>query len=65
MKLKVNGKEEIFQSKNLREFLVDKGLQVDNLVVLLNEDVVQKHKIDEIELKSDDVLEILNFVSGG
>lgn len=65
MEIKVNGKVEKLTTASLMEFLKEKELKMEGLVVLLNEEILKKEELAGVTLKENDSLEVLNFVSGG
>jgi sulfur carrier protein len=62
----INGSEAPFAgARSLSEFLADQGYDQRLIVVGLNETIVPKADYDSVLVREGDVLEILNFVSGG
>ena len=67
MEIKVNGKKETFDKKDISilDFIQLKGQDPEKVVVEYNKEIVDKQKWSEITLKDGDLLEILKFVGGG
>ncbi len=56
---------EIGESKNIEEFLLEKGIELDRVVVEYNCSIAKRTEWNQIMLKQDDKLEVLKFVGGG
>ncbi len=66
MKIKVNGKNEIIEENiNLEEYLKNKNIDKNSVVVMLNENIIKKHSFANTFIKENDSIEILRFVAGG
>ena len=67
MEITVNGEvETLEQEQSLAQFLKNKGLDLDKLVVEYNGKVISEQKDwEEIILSGNDALEVLKFVGGG
>jgi len=66
MLLKVNGKEETLEKElTILEYITEKNLNPERLVVEHNREIILKENLGDIKLKENDELEILSFVSGG
>lgn len=62
----LNGKEEeIRDGTTLSDFIRDKRLEPDRIVVEYNMQVSKKEDWDRVVLKENDRLEVLRFVGGG
>lgn len=62
----LNGKEtEIRDGTTLSDFIRDKGLEPDRIVVEYNMQVSKKEDWDRVVLEENDRLEVLRFVGGG
>ncbi|MFT7824278.1 MAG: sulfur carrier protein ThiS [Sulfurimonas sp.] len=62
----VNGKtESISHEIDLLSWLEGKGIGLDGLVVMMNDEIVRKEARQTVMIKANDVIEVLNFVSGG
>ncbi|MGL4874271.1 MAG: sulfur carrier protein ThiS [Clostridium sp.] len=62
----VNGKEVLLENKlTVSEFLNEKELSRDRVVVEINKKICIKEEFDYVTLKEDDQIEIIAFVGGG
>jgi len=62
----VNGKQEVLKdSISIGEYITQKGLNPDTVVVEHNYNIIQKEEWSNVFLKENDVLEVLRFVGGG
>jgi len=65
MKITVNGSPETIEACCIAEFLAEKGLTGDGVVVEHNYRIVKREKWPEARLRDNDNLEVLSFVGGG
>lgn len=67
MKVFINGKQEQLEQSELTimEFIVNKGLQPDHVVVEYNGSVLDSEQWQQTIMKENDQLEVLRFVGGG
>ena len=66
MKIKLNGKEtNIKENRDIENFLIENNILKNGVVVIINEIIIKKENWKNILLNENDVIEILNFVSGG
>ena len=66
IKIKINGKiKSINQDSNL--FMVLKNLKIplNKVAIELNEEIIDKKKINKIKLNKNDKIEIVHFIGGG
>ena len=66
IKIKINGKiKSIIQDSNL--FMVLKNLKIplNKVAIELNEEIIDKKKINKIKLNKNDKIEIVHFIGGG
>ena len=66
IKIKINGKIKfISQDSNL--FIVLKNLKIplNKVAIELNEEIIDKKKINKIKLNKNDKIEIVHFIGGG
>ncbi|MGL4847789.1 MAG: sulfur carrier protein ThiS [Clostridium sp.] len=62
----VNGKEVLLENEiTVSEFLSEKELNRDRVVVEINKKICIKEDFDYVTLKEDDEIEIIAFVGGG
>ena len=66
IKIIVNGKQMTVNLKFSLKNLIDKlNLPIKKVAIELNREIVNKKRITKIILKSDDKIEIVNFIGGG
>ncbi len=65
MKLIVNGKEKITQSKTVQNLLDELGINEKVMAAAVNMNVVKKENWSMFELRENDKVEFLQFVGGG
>ena len=66
IKIIVNGKQMTVNLKFSLKNLIDKlHLPVKKVAIELNREIVNKKRITKIILKSEDKIEIVNFIGGG
>ena len=60
-----NGLKETVPNQTLYDYVIYKGLTPDVVIAELNGDIIKKFLWKEVQLKDNDVLEIVRFVTGG
>lgn len=66
MRVKINGKEkEIAQSLTLFDLIKGQNLNAEKIVIEHNGEIVDKSKLENINLSESDIIEIISFVGGG
>ena len=66
IKIKINGKiKSINQDSNLSVVLKNLKIPLNKVAIELNEEIVDKKKINKIKLKKNDRIEIVHFIGGG
>tara|TARA_X000000950_G_scaffold62028_1_gene75695 strand:- start:127 stop:339 length:213 start_codon:yes stop_codon:yes gene_type:complete len=66
IKIKINGKLKIIDDKTkLSVFLEDHKVPLSKVAIELNRKIVDKKKLMQIFLKTNDKLEIVHFIGGG
>ena len=66
IKITVNGKQMTVNLKFSLKNLIDKlKLPIKKVAIELNREIVNKKRISKIILKSEDKIEIVNFIGGG
>lgn len=64
--LTVNGKQTEFkENQTVRNFLEEKGLEPQKVVLELNKEILSRENWSETILQDGDSLEIISFVGGG
>jgi len=66
IKIKINGKiKSIIQYTNLSKVLINLKIPLNKVAIELNEEIIDKKKINKIKLNKNDKIEIVHFIGGG
>ena len=66
IKIKINGKIKlIIQDSNLSVVLKNLKIPLNKVAIELNEEIIDKKKINKIKLNKNDKIEIVHFIGGG
>ena len=66
IKIKINGKiKSITQNSKLSTLLKNLKIPLNKVAIELNEEIIDKKKIDKIKLNENDKIEIVHFIGGG
>ena len=66
IKIKINGKiKSIIQGSNLSMVLKNLKIPLNKVAIELNEEIIDKKKINKIKLNKNDKIEIVHFIGGG
>ena len=66
MRITINGKEEIIEKElTLHEFLENKNIRSEIVVIELNNIIIDKDYYKDTRVKDNDKLEIIHFIGGG
>ena len=66
IKIKINGKiKSINQESNLSLVLKNLKIPLNKVAIELNEEIIDKKKINKIKLNKNDKIEIVHFIGGG
>ena len=66
IEIKINGKiKSITQDSNLSTVLKILKIPLNKVAIELNEEIIDKKKINEIKLNKNDKIEIVHFIGGG
>ena len=66
IKIKINGKiKSINQDSNLSLVLKNLKIPLNKVAIELNEEIIDKKKINKIKLNKNDKIEIVHFIGGG
>ena len=66
IKIKLNGKLKIINNKSTLFNIVQKNkIPLAKVAIELNQEIVDKKKIKNINLKNNDKIEIVHFIGGG
>ena len=66
IKIKINGKiKSIIEDSNLSMVLKNLKIPLNKVAIELNEEIIDKKKINRIKLNKNDKIEIVHFIGGG
>ena len=66
IKIKINGKiKSINQNFKLSDMLKNLKIPLNKVAIELNEEIIDKKKINKIKLNKNDKIEIVHFIGGG
>ena len=66
IKIKINGKiKSITKDSNLSIVLKNLKISLNKVAIELNEEIIDKQKINKIKLNKNDKIEIVHFIGGG
>ena len=66
IKIKINGKTKtLIEYSKLSELLKQLKIPLNKVAIELNEEIIDKKKINKIKLKKNDKIEIVHFIGGG
>ena len=66
IKIKINGKLKIIQHNTKLSILIDfLKIPIKKVAIELNEEIVDKEKLNKKVLKNNDKIEIVHFIGGG
>ena len=66
IKIKINGKiKSIIQDSNLSMVLKNLKIPLNKVAIELNEEIIDKKKINKLKLNKNDKIEIVHFIGGG
>ena len=66
IKIKINGKiKSINQDSYLAVVLKNLKIRLNKVAIELNEEIIDKKKINKIYVKNNDKIEIVHFIGGG
>mgnify|MGYP001288245518 CR=1 FL=1 len=66
IKIKINGKiKTINQDSNLSAVLKNLKIPLNKVAIEINEEIIDKKKINKINLNKNDKIEIVHFIGGG
>ena len=66
IKIKINGKiKSIPQDSKLSTLLKNLKIPLNKVAIELNEEIIDKKKINKIKLNKNDKIEIVHFIGGG
>ena len=66
IKIRLNGKSKVIhENYKIQSLLSDLKIPLKKVAIELNQEIVDKKKLDKIKLKKNDKIEIVHFIGGG
>ena len=66
IKIKLNGKEKVITDNiKLQELIQNLKIPIKKVAIELNQEILDKKKLNKINLKKNDKIEIVHFIGGG
>ena len=66
IKIKLNGKEkQIAEDFKIDKLINDLKIPIKKVAIELNQEILDKKKLNKIKLKKNDKIEIVHFIGGG
>ena len=66
IKIKINGKiKTVIENSKLSDLLKKLKIPLNKVAIELNEEIIDKKKINKLKLKKNDKIEIVHFIGGG
>ena len=66
IKIKLNGKEkQISENSKILKLINDLKIPIKKVAIELNQEILDKKKLNNIKLKKNDKIEIVHFIGGG
>ena len=66
IKIKLNGKEkQITKDSKISKLINDLKIPIKKVAIELNQEILDKKKLNKIKLKKNDKVEIVHFIGGG
>ncbi len=66
IKIRLNGKEkQISENSKILKLINDLKIPIKKVAIELNQEILDKKKLNKIKLKKNDKIEIVHFIGGG
>ena len=66
IKIRLNGKiKSINENYKIQTLINDLKIPIKKVAIELNQEILDKKKLNEIKLKKNDIVEIVHFIGGG
>ena len=66
IKIRLNGKvKQIVENSKLQNLINDLKIPIQKVAIELNQEILDKKKLNKIKLKKNDKIEIVHFIGGG
>ncbi|MDC0151216.1 sulfur carrier protein ThiS [Candidatus Pelagibacter sp.] len=66
IKIKLNGKIKLItENSKIQTLIDDLNVPIQKVAIELNQEIIDKKKLNKIKLKKNDKIEIVHFIGGG
>ena len=66
IKIKINGKiKSINENYKIQTLIKELNIPIKKVAIELNQEILDKKKLNRIKLKKNDIVEIVHFIGGG
>ena len=66
IKIRLNGKEkQIAENSKIQKLINDLKIPIKKVAIELNQEILDKKKLNNINLRKNDIVEIVHFIGGG
>ena len=66
IKIKINGKSSLIsEDLSLFNYIKKLKIPIKKVAIELNQEIIEKNKLEKIRLKNNDKIEIVHFIGGG
>ena len=66
IQIKLNGKTKVIvENFKIKDLLIKLKIPIKKVAIELNQEILDKKKLEKIKLKENDKLEIVHFIGGG
>ena len=66
IKIKLNGKVKLIgENYKIQTLINDLNVPIKKVAIELNQEILDKKKLNKIKLKKNDIIEIVHFIGGG
>ena len=66
IKIKLNGKVKLIaENSKIKSIINDLNIPIKKVAIELNQEILDKKKLNKIKLKKNDIIEIVYFIGGG
>ena len=66
IKIRLNGKVKLIaENSKIQSLINDYNIPIKKVAIELNQEILDKKKLNKIKLKKNDIIEIVHFIGGG
>ena len=66
IKIKINGKSSLIsEDLSLFNYIKKLKIPIKKVAIELNQEIIEKNKLEKIRLKNNDKIEVVHFIGGG